>query len=260
MLIIKGMLVGIGKILPGVSGALIAISLGIYERAINILSNLKKSTIEDYSYILKIIIGVFISILAFSNVIIYLLNINKMITIYFFVGLIVASLNDIKKEITKDKKYITFISFIISIIFCQSLISFNINTESLYTYILIGVIEAITMIIPGISGTAVFIMLGLYNKYLNLISNITMFNFDIVHILLFIIGLVIGSVFTIKVINFLFNKHKSFTYSVIYGITLSSIVLIIVNSFELNTLNIIISILVLYLGYNISKKINQIIG
>lgn len=116
------------------------------------------------------------------------------------------------------------------------------------------------MIIPGISGTAIFIMLGLYDKYLNLISSVTMFNFEISYILLFIIGLVIGSIFTIKLVNYLFNKHKSLTYSIIYGITLSSVVLILISSFELNILNIILSMLAIYLGYNISKKINQIIG
>ena len=74
MLILKGFLIGIGKIIPGVSGSLLAISLGVYDKAINSLVNLSNNFKENIYFLGKLAIGVVIAIMFFSNVIAYLLN------------------------------------------------------------------------------------------------------------------------------------------------------------------------------------------
>lgn len=255
-MIIKGILIGIGKILPGISGSLIAISLGVYENVIHTLNNFKQSKTEDYINIVKLLIGFIISIFMFSNTIIFLLNKTKYI-IYVFIGFILFSLNGIKHNIDyKDRKYI-LIPIVLSIIMYKSFFKLNIDIDSSIIFILIGFIESVTMIIPGISGTAIFIMLGLYNKYLTFISGLTMFNFNFYNIIFFAIGILIGTVLSIKLVDFLITRYKSLSYSLIYGITLCSTFII---AFKNLNNCFIISLFFIFVGYIISKKINRIIG
>ena len=98
--------------------------------------------------------------------------------------------------------------------------------EVFHNYYFIGFIEAFTTIIPGISGTALFISLGLYEDYLSLFSNIYLFEFG--KILPFSIGLLIGGILIIRFINYCFKKYKENTYSAILGLVMGSILMMII--------------------------------
>lgn len=259
MMIIKGVLIGLGKIVPGVSGSLIAVSLGVYEKVIHILSNIKTINIKDFIYIFKLFVGILLSILLFSNLIIYLIDLNRMVTMYLFIGLIIPSMYDISDSIEKKNSILIIVSFIVSILLCGVFISFEFNTENKLIFILIGIIESTTMIIPGISGTAIFTTLGLYDKYINFIANLTSFNIDLIQLLYFILGLIISAIPIIKVLDLMFNKVRDKLYSIIYGITLSTIVLMAYNvTKNINYINILLSVVCLYIGIKISKKVNQL--
>ena len=69
MLIIKGIIIGIGKIIPGVSGSMLAISKGIYQKLIDSINNFFKDIKNNSIFLIKVIIGTLISIIFFSNVI-----------------------------------------------------------------------------------------------------------------------------------------------------------------------------------------------
>ena len=75
MLLLKGFIVGIAKIIPGVSGAMLAISLGIYEDSIKAINNIFKNPIKSILYLTPIGIGVLMAITIFSKIIIYLLDV-----------------------------------------------------------------------------------------------------------------------------------------------------------------------------------------
>ena len=99
MLILKGIIIGIGKIIPGVSGSMLAISMGIYQRLIDSINNFFKDTKNNFKFLLKIGIGIIIAIVFFSKLITSCLNKYYLITMFFFIGLIIGSLNDIKINI-----------------------------------------------------------------------------------------------------------------------------------------------------------------
>ena len=98
-LILYGFIIGIGKILPGVSGAVLAISLGVYEESIRALNNLfNKKSIQ---YLTLLSIGMGISIVFFSNVVLYFVNNYYFWTMLLFIGLIIGGLKEILVELKK---------------------------------------------------------------------------------------------------------------------------------------------------------------
>ena len=263
MLIVKGLIIGLGKIIPGVSGSMLAISLGIYQSLINSINNFFKDIKKNFIFLSKVGIGVLISIIFFSKLILQALNISYISTIFLFIGLIIGSIDDIKENIENKNDYISIIIFILVLVLGLLNINNNINIVNpiLYFiyYVLMGFVDAVTMIIPGISGTATLMMLGAYNSVINALSNITDINLLMNNLKLLIpfgLGMIIGVVCTAKLVDYLFKKFKSKTYSAILGFTLSTIVIMAIkclnSSYSLKEL--VIAFILLSLGVLITKK------
>ena len=247
--------------MPGVSGSVLAISMGIYDRIIKSISNFFSDIKNNSIFLSKVGIGMIIAISFFSNIIVYLLDNYYLITIFIFSGLIIGSMDNIKTNINNRDLYINFIIFIIFSLLGINNISntlvVNNNLLHFLLFILIGFIDAVTMIIPGISGTAILMMIGVYKELLNALSNIFS---NISTIIPFCIGLTIGIMLTVKLVDYLFTNYKSKTYSAILGFSYSSIVIMIVKGLnKINNINdIFISILFLVISIFIIKKINRL--
>jgi len=267
ILILKGIIIGIGKIIPGVSGSMLAISMGIYQKLIDSVNNFFKQTKESFKFLFKIAIGVLISMVFFSNIILDCLNKYYLITILFFIGLIRNGFEDIKSNTNKKYNYIAIISFILITILGFININNQVNIKnSLLNFLyfaFIGFMDAVTMVVPGISGTATLMMLGAYEKVMGLYSNIFNLSLLLENIKLlipYILGIGIGIILTVKLINYLFKNFKERTYSSILGFSLSTIVLMFIKC--LNTFytlfELIIAFILLILGIFITKKINHL--
>lgn len=256
ILILKGFLVGIGKIIPGVSGSLIAFSLGIYEKAIDVINNFFSDLKNNILFLGKIGVGVLIAILVFSKLILYFIDNYYVYTISLFIGLIAGTTPSILKKSRIDKNNILYVLLaIILIVFLYLFKNNNIYepSNSLLDYIyiaIIGFLDMATMIIPGISGTATFMMLGCYEFVLNLFSNPF---YNIKYTISFGVGLVIGIYLISKFIAFCLNKCKEKLYAIIIGFSLSSIGYLILNIIPfIKISNFIILIILFLIGYIIS--------
>ncbi|MDO4962654.1 MAG: DUF368 domain-containing protein, partial [bacterium] len=172
----------------------------------------------------------------------------------------------IDKKIEKKDRYISLI--IIIVLFLLSLLNINNNIEfdskiiNFIYYIIVGVIDAFTMIVPGISGTAILMMLGCYGKVLESFASILNINLlykNIIVLFPFFIGVFIGIILTSKLINYLFNNYKSKTYSAILGFSISSIIIMGLKTFNCNydIYDLIIGMFLLISGIIITKKINH---
>lgn len=222
-LIIKGFIIGIGKILPGVSGSLLAITLGIYEKIIEKISNLKKDIIKNTIFLSKISIGIIISIIMFSKIIVKCINNHYFATMLLFIGMITGGIPKIikKTKLTKSNIIITITTVIILIIILnlcnsnQGIINNHIleyKIEEFIKLIGVGMIDSITSIIPGISGTAILMSIGYYNIIITSFSNIT--KIDTLTPTLFVlipfgIGFIIGTIYVSKIINIIIKKNKN---------------------------------------------------
>lgn len=267
LLIIKGFLIGLAKVIPGVSGSLIAISMGLYERGITAISSFFKNVKENSLFLLNVGIGVLIAIMLGSNLISFLLLNYYVPTMFTFIGLISGTIPSlIKKENINKLNYFIIIILAFSSFFVFSSIipqkTFVPNND-LFSYLFVsflGFLDALTMIIPGISGTAIFMIIGCYPFILKLFGNLTNISYLVNNIYLyifFIIGLFGGIIIVTKIVNYLLKNYKKVIYSIIIGFALSSIVMLINTTLvkEFSFLELIISILLLLLGYKISKTL-----
>ena len=176
MLILKGIIIGIGKIIPGVSGSMLAISMGIYQKLIDSINSFFKTPKQNFKFLFKIGIGVIISMVFLSNLILDCLNKYYLVTIFFFIGLIIGGCDDIKQNTSKKYNYIAIISFVLITLLGFINIDNQVNVTNIILnflyFLFIGFVDALTMVVPGISGTATLMMLGAYEKVIELYSNI----------------------------------------------------------------------------------------
>lgn len=264
VLIVKGMIIGLGKIIPGVSGSLLAMSLGVYEKSIYKIRYFKKEIQENILYFFFLGIGILIAIIFGSKIILYFLNHYYVLTIFLFIGLILGIVPSVYKKVKKkDIKY--YIVTILTVIVTLLLLNFkNINNfvyennfVSNIQILLMGFIEAFTMIVPGISGTAIFLILGYYEFIMSLFSNISSIIFSNPFMVsLFFISFLF-SVYLVSIfINFMLSKHEKITYAMILGFGYSSIILLLKEVIPKvsNPLEILFSFFLVILGFIISKK------
>lgn len=267
---IKGFLIGLANIIPGVSGGTMAITFGIYEELISIASNIFKNFKKNLGFILPIGIGAILSIALLSNVITIALDNYKIATPLLFVGLILGGFPTIYKKVGKNiikmKNIIPFMITILLMVFIyigiKDVNEVNFSNIDIFGYILlliVGMIAAITMVVPGISGSFVLMLIGYYEPIVETISELTKFN-NIIHNLFILIpfgiGVIIGIVSVSKLIKYCLNKFPGQTYSSIVAFVLSSVVLIIYPLFGIKCtiLELVIGIILLLGGALITNK------
>lgn len=268
-LILKGMLIGLGKVVPGVSGSLIAVSLGIYEKAIDAIGHFFQNLKENMLFLGTLGIGLIISIAFGSKLIIYLLEFSYVPTMLLFIGFIAGVFPSLSHKIEQKNKSLLFF-FLIAVFFVVSLNFFSTNTNfypenNLKSYIIIlgiGFLDAATMVIPGISGTAIFMILGCYAFVLNLfgsLSSISGIVSNFSYFLFFALGLLIGVVLVSRFMNYCFQKYKDITYAFIMGFTLSSIFVLLEKVFvSSNSIwKILLGICFAIVGYHFSVKFGR---
>jgi putative membrane protein len=244
---LKGILIGVANIIPGVSGGTMAVSMGIYDKIITaiteILKNFKKSVLTLMPYALGAVFGIG----ALSFVVKYVLQVYPLQTSGLFIGLIVGGLPIILKKVKGAKigvsNILLFVVFFVIVVGMAVLngsattsTDIAVNPYTMLQLFLVGMIAAATMIIPGVSGSMVLMILGFYNI---IISNISSFieaviRFDIPAIIhgfrIFIpfgIGVLLGIGIISKVIQILFAKVPILTYCAILGLIFGSPIAII---------------------------------
>ena len=185
------------------------------------------------------------------------------LTMSLFIGFIIGGCG-IRKEDNSKLNCLTIFTFIV--ILFLSLISINnsIKFDNKYLefiyMIFIGIIEAATMIIPGLSGTAVLMMVGAYNYIIQIYSNIfniQMFLNNISVIVPLFIGIIIGIYLISKLINYLFLNHKLLTQKIINGFIYGSIAYMIISVWRRITsvYDIILVVVICLISIVIIKKI-----
>ncbi len=271
ILIFKGIIVGLGKIIPGVSGAMLAITLGIYDKCVNAISNFTKNIKDNMNLLFYIGIGIILSIGVFSNLVIFLLNNYYIITMCFFIGLIIGGLPKLYSESKINvKKISNIIVIIVSFVTIIILNSFNpehvVKMEASFTTLVgIGFLESFAMIVPGISGTALLMLVGYYDLVILRFSQIfnIMALFETVKFFIpFGIGMLIGVIIISKIINICFKKYPKKTYCVILGLVLSSIYILIIGIFKvpLTAKLFFVSLLIIIIGSMVSYILDHTMG
>ncbi len=272
ILVLKGFILGIANIIPGVSGGTLAITLGIYEQLIEVISHLLSNLKKNFEFLIPIGIGAVLSILTLSKVISYALDKVPIPTTLFFIGLIVGGVPIIFKKVKDSKKtsknitafLITFtLVMIMTFISGENVASVaNINPLTMIILFLVGVIAAATMVIPGVSGSFVLMLIGYYEPIIKTISNLTKFNLighNLMILIPFGLGVVIGIVLIAKLIEYLLKKYESLTYYAIIGFITSSIISLFISlsAYKFNISSVVVGIILFIIGSLIGYKLGD---
>ena len=274
ILAVKGFFIGLANIIPGVSGGTMAISFGIYEELITIISNIFKDFKKNMKFLIPLVIGAGISIALLSNVITASLDTFKIATPLLFIGLIIGGFPTIYKKVNKKiVKPKNLIVFLITIIFMvvlylgiKDIKNITFTNMTIIDYIIlfiVGVIAAITMVVPGISGSFVLMLIGYYEPIVEVISELTKFNNIITNLLILIpfsIGALIGIVTVAKLIKHCLKHFEEQTYSAIVAFVISSIFIIVypLLSTKCSLIELIVGLILMVIGSVITYEMERI--
>lgn len=261
--IYRGIIMGASDVIPGVSGGTIAVLLGIYDQLIAAINGLfSKKWKEHLRFLIPLAVGIGAAVLLLSRVIEWLFENYQGPTKFFFLGLIIGVLPylfrqaDVKNTF-RGKHYTLLIIggvLVASLFFLQATEGEVIENMTMSTYILLffsGFIGSAAMILPGISGSFMLLVIGVYSTVISAISNL---KFDI--IIVTGIGIAFGIIFMSKIINYFLVNYRAATFAVVIGMVIGSILVIFPGAPESTTfllLSIATFALGLFIAYILGK-------
>ncbi len=256
-------------VVPGVSGGVLAVIFGVYDKMIYSLTNLFKSFKKNFTFLFILGLGILVGVIWFSNVMMFLYKSHEVITKFSFIGLILGGVPYLFKIVKNKKEKINFLVITLTILlsfslwmFSSSIFNIDLDKESssiIINYInlfIAGIIYSIGKVIPGISGSFLLIIIGMYEYVLSIMAHpikIGLMQLD--KLIPFIIGMIVGVILLLKLINYLLNKHFGLTYSIIIGFVIGSVPAII-PSFDLS-LNLITCIVAMISCFILSYKLTK---
>lgn len=248
--VLAGVLFGLANVIPGVSGGTMAVVFGIYERLIGILSDPVHNIKKEWKFLVAFAAGMVIGILAFGKLMNLLLESKyRSETFLFFIGVIVGSIPMLFKSAFMPGGKVritagTAIAFLAGFAIMIPMIAAGsndaakqaakdsaamgaVNVGQALLMLVYGVIASSTMIIPGISGSFVMLLLGIYPTIIATVAALTSFGAEMTGAIILLapfgIGIVLGLVFCSKLIKYLLSHHAAVTYAAIFGFVVGSI-------------------------------------
>jgi putative membrane protein len=277
--IIKGAIIGIANIIPGVSGGTMAVSMGIYDQLIHCITHLFSELKKNLKFLIPIFLGAGIGLVGLSFVIEYLFDVAPFETNLLFIGLIIGGLPAMWKRVKGNAvKVPHIIAFVLFFALVVGLAAFG-NAEGADVVLepgfsdgimlfIVGIIAAATMIIPGVSGSMILLLLGYYNPIVSEINNFirALVAMDFVAlwrgVLIFVpfgLGVVAGIFGIAKIIEIVFQKFPLLAYWAIIGLIVSSpfAIMLLSNFGTITVIRVLIGIVALALGTFTAYKLGE---
>lgn len=275
--VLRGMVIGLANVIPGVSGGTMMVSMGIYDKLIWSINHLFKKFRECFRILLPYLVGMVAAIAigsfalkaAFSN---YPLPTNTL-----FIGLILGSLPFILKEMKGEKigwqgiaAFVLLFALVVGLklIEKENVTKITLNVGTVLLMLVMGAICSAAMVIPGVSGSMILKTLGYYEPVVTeaipgLIKGVTSGDWTAVLnnagiLLPFAVGIVLGIFGIAKLIEVLMKKWKGRTYCGILGMVAASPVVILMDRsiYEgFNWVICVVSVITLALGVLIAMKL-----
>ncbi|QGY46020.1 DUF368 domain-containing protein [Maribellus comscasis] len=233
VLVLKGMGMGAADVVPGVSGGTIAFITGIYEELINSIKSINLNALKlilsgkiaDFwkaingTFLVCVLLGIGISVFSLAKGLKYLLDNHPVLVWSFFFGLIVASAIYVARTIKKWNipTVVAGIAGIIVAYFITVITPAEANTTTWFIFVS-GAIAICAMILPGISGSFILVLLGMYKFVLDAVGNL-----QIAVILTFMVGAAIGIITFSNILSWLLKKFHNQTIAVLAGFMVGSL-------------------------------------
>ncbi len=280
---LKGMVIGIANIIPGVSGGTMMVSMGIYDKLIHCITHLFSKFKENLKFLLPIFLGAGAALIGLSFLIEPAFEHFPLQTNCLFIGLIFGGIPAIWKNLKNDdgkvkpnvSHLIPFIIFFAIVVGMALLggtegteVDLSFNFLSALKLFGVGIIASATMVIPGVSGSMMLLLLGYYNPIIEAINDfvksIVKWNVDGIlngcGILIPLgIGIVIGIFAIAKIIEIVLAKFPLYAYWAILGLIVASPISILLVG-EIGTItvvNVLVSIVTFVVGFFVARKLGD---
>lgn len=276
---LKGILIGIANIIPGVSGGTMAVSMGVYDKIIMAITGFLKHFKKSVLILLPYVLGALVGIGALSFFVEYTLSNYPMQTSGAFIGLIIGGIPVIVKRMKGAKlnvqngtAFLLFFLLVTGMAFLSgnegAATDIAINAGTVLQLFFVGMIASATMIIPGVSGSMVMMILGFYGIIINSISyfisalvnfNITVLLHEVLVLLPFGVGVLLGIGLIAKLIELLFARLPIVTYCAILGLIIGSPIAILkkIGLSSVTLPAVLVTILTFCIGFAISFLLSK---
>ncbi len=268
-----GFVMGVANIIPGVSGGTMLLIMGLYERLVNSVSlfggkNRDFFKRENLLFLFIMAIGILTGVFSTSKLMNYLIDNHSIPTYFFIIGLIIGSIDIITEKVDFRRKT-SYIPIILgmALMLGISIAASNLNSSQQtglfgtisegdnalqkIVFFAGGIFGAIAMILPGISGSMLLVVFGLYSPMVKAVSD-----FDIISLIFVALGVVVGIMLVSKTINFMLKRHSNGLYSFILGLILASIYTIWpAKDIKMETASFIASLICISCGFIIGHYI-----
>ncbi len=278
-LLLKGIVMGVANIIPGVSGGTMAVSMGIYDKLIHSITHLFKEFKESMKFLIPVFLGIGIALAGLSFVIEAAFAHFPLPTNCLFIGLIVGGLPAVLKKVkgkgVRVSYIIPFLAFFVLVVGMAAMggtegtaADLSFGFWSVIKLFLVGIIASATMVIPGVSGSMMLLLLGYYNPVIAAIKNFltSLASFDRPGILsgcgILIpmgIGIVVGIFAIARLIEIVFEKFPIQAYWAIIGLIVASpfAIFLLAEIGKITVVSVLLSIVTFAAGFLIAMKLGD---
>ena len=229
LLVVSGILIGGGAILPGISGGVLCVVFGIYQPMMELLAHPKSALPKYWRTLLPVGIGWIIGFFGFARVIEWVFGANETIGTWLFIGLILGTMPQLYREAgAKGRSTGSFVAggiafaALFGILLFVRLGTFPQVVPSFGWYLFAGVLWGLSLIVPGMTSSSVLMSLGLL---VPLSAAIAAFDLPIIGV--WLLGLAGTVLILARLVNGLFENHFSMMYHIVLGVTLASTLIIV---------------------------------
>ncbi len=237
---LKGIIVGLGAVAPGLSGSILLVLFGLYSRVVDTVSHIFKDIKKNILFLLPLFLGIGLGAVLFSKLVDFLLESFPMQTNYTFLGLIIGTIPMLLSEVRKEgfkKRHYAFMggAFAVGVVFFILTVGMfpDITEPNIFNSLTLGLAVAAAYLVPGVDSAATLSVFGLYKLW-----NHSLGELDFKVLIPAGVGLVIGGVIISIIFNRLFKKWYTTTYSVIFGLFISVVLNFMFKECPLPGLNI----------------------
>ncbi len=245
--LVQGALIGVGAVLPGISGGVLATVFGIYEPLMEVLAHPLKNLKKHIFLLIPVFIGIAAGFAGLAKLVKMLYNYNEKLAICIFIGLIIGTLPALWGKASRNghgrSSLLCLASAFTVTLALLFILKFgaNLNLEpNMFWFCVCGALLALGMIIPGLAAPSVMIFLGLYEPLLGLITgaveNVIGFiggrvgfsdavgGMRLPSCVMFALGLLGVIALAAKPVNYLLKKYPGQMYHVIFGIVVATLI------------------------------------
>ena len=278
-MVLKGMVIGIANIIPGVSGGTMAVSMGIYDKIIHAATHIISEFKKSMGILVPIMIGAAIGVVALARIIEIMFAKAPFQTNLLFIGLILGGLPAMARKVKgKSIRGGHILAFLVFFCLVSGLAllgeqegaaaDLTVNVWNLLKLFGVGIVASATMVIPGVSGSMMLMLMGYYTPVLeqvnDFIDNVMSFNIPGIldgcwELAPFGIGVVVGIFAIAKLVEFIFQRFPDYAYWAIIGLIVSSpIAILLMNPMgAVKTVSLLTGILSLAAGVVAALKLGE---